>query len=327
MARKEPLPSSRQVGPPSGSDGLGADDLLPLAEEAMDHLMALVTADEAREPGVRQKTYESVRAFLRQLARAVPLPTDYAKEWKAKYPPTKKGPDNEPIRQRNMGRPDVPYTEEPLRRAFGAIVQHAATWPTLPAEDVLDYCRKEVQEALLDDIGVKLPDWAKNSSISKKTCAYLKSVARKCDDAPVQKLEPTSRTPVTENGLDAESFPAKLRTVFQRFGPEERKQRILAEIEAYASDYPNNIEKLAAELERLVELKRPPKTERTLNLRMASERSGLSVPYLSQLCLDGSLGEQIAKKPRFSEVELDEFVSQVRKPGPKPKPKPKRGGS
>ena len=323
--REEAVLSSGRGGHEEGADNSELNDLRPLAEEAMYHLlMELATADEAQKAGAIQDTYEPVRELLRQLARVVPLPSDYAKAWKAKYPATKKGPSGEPVRQRNMGGPKVPYTEEPLRRAFGAIVQHAATWSALSVEEVLTCWQREVQKALLEDIGIRLPDWVSNLNISKRTCDSLRILAEKCHDSPVKEVKPANHPHLDMRGLEDENFQPTLRTESQRPGPEMREQQILAAIEAFAQEFPGNIEGFLGELARRVESVRPPRTERTLNTFQAAQRISLArgihldATQLKRWFLDpniqiGAIGPN--GKPVFSEVECDSFELPDRKPG------------
>jgi predicted DNA-binding transcriptional regulator AlpA len=148
-----------------------------------------------------------------------------------------------------------------------------------------------------------------------------------------------TREPDQEQGLGAgtgdETSLEGVSSRFDRDGvvsPEEREAALLADIKRYLEAHPDRgkafikaVKETVREAEREAEASAraesglPPSTERTLNLRQASERIGITHPRVYQLYKDGRLGQEINGKPRFSELECDLFRESDRRPGPKPR--------
>jgi hypothetical protein len=177
-------------------------------------------------------------------------------------------------------------------------------------DGLLNLVHKEWIDSDADEVGPRGPKGAKG--------AYWIRIA--IVDVPVMREKaPEIPAGAPARGLEGENFSPRLRAKLAKLNPEQREEVIIGVFSDYAADYSEKVKSLADRLVALAEASRPPSRERTLDALAAEKRTGFSRSQLTSLGRAGILGEQRDGHWWFSEYELDHYMENRPRRGPRPK--------
>lgn len=159
------------------------------------------------------------------------------------------------------------------------------------------------------------------SSSRKRATGYLMPGPRQADDrrdegkatGPAEEPAATPRNDARSDLHEAKGLGGLLGGPALNPALEERV--ILARMAALVQAHPERVGRFLAELARFVGENRPARADRTLNIREAAERIGVTTGRVHELFRMGRLGANVAGRPRFSELEFDAYRESERRPG------------
>lgn len=187
-----------------------------------------------------------------------------------------------------------------LRDQVGGLIADAFDGAGAHSPEATKRFLKRLSECLSDPEFVDLPEEGEMG---------IRALTKILNGRTVPLMGPTPKKEA-EQGADV----PELDTTFRPEGaldPAQIEQHVLANVESFLRAHPERAKEFGEAVAGLVEQYRPPSTERTLNLRQAADRIGISHPAVFELLDKGRLGERDDRgKPRFSEYECDQYRMQ-----------------